>query len=170
MHLKPDRLGLPRWLRGKGSVCQCRRHRRHGLDPCFGKISWLRKWQPTPVFLPGKSHGQRSLAGYSPWGRKESHTIEELSTKICWTTNLQDNPTAPLAPHSAQCSHPATCDVSRQRSTSAFMSHKKPATPKSSSPASPHVFAAQQGCRQEVKCQSPPIPPRNSPVMTFPWL
>ena len=33
---------------------------------------WRRKWQPTPVFLPGESHGQRSLAGYSPWGRKES--------------------------------------------------------------------------------------------------
>ena len=37
-----------------------------------------RKWQPTPVFLPGKSHGQRSLVGYSPWGRKESDTTERL--------------------------------------------------------------------------------------------
>ena len=36
-----------------------------------GKIPWRRKWQPTPVFLPGKSHGHRSLAGYSPRGRKE---------------------------------------------------------------------------------------------------
>ena len=43
-------------------------------------ISWRRKWQPTPVFLPGKSHGQRSLAGYSPRGRKESDTTERLST------------------------------------------------------------------------------------------
>ena len=40
-----------------------------------------RKWQPTPVFLSGKSHGQRSLAGYSPWGFKESDMIEQLSTK-----------------------------------------------------------------------------------------
>ena len=39
-----------------------------------------RKWQPTPVFLPGKSHGQRSLAGYSPWGHKESHTTERLNS------------------------------------------------------------------------------------------
>ena len=39
---------------------------------------WRRKWQPTPVFLPGKSHGQRSLGGYSPWGRKESDTTERL--------------------------------------------------------------------------------------------
>ena len=40
-------------------------------------ISWRRKWQPTPVFLPGESHGQRSLAGCSPWGRKESDTTEQ---------------------------------------------------------------------------------------------
>ena len=45
---------------------------RCGFDPCVGKILWRRVWQPTPVFLPGKSHGQRSLAGYSPWGHKES--------------------------------------------------------------------------------------------------
>ena len=38
-----------------------------GFDPWFGKIPWTRKWQPMPVFLPGKSHGQRSQAGYSPW-------------------------------------------------------------------------------------------------------
>ena len=43
---------------------------------------WRRKWQPTPVFLPGKSHGQRSLAGYSPWGRKESETTEWLRTRL----------------------------------------------------------------------------------------
>ena len=42
------------------------------VDPWVGKIPWRRKWQPTPVFLPGKSHGQRSLAGYSPRGGKES--------------------------------------------------------------------------------------------------
>ena len=40
------------------------------------KIHWRSKWQPTPVLLPGKSHGQRSLVGYSPWGRKESDTTE----------------------------------------------------------------------------------------------
>ena len=41
-----------------------------------GKIPWRRKWQPTPVFLPGESRGQRSLVGYSPWGHKESDTTE----------------------------------------------------------------------------------------------
>ena len=60
-----------------GSVClQCGRP---GFNPWVGKIPWRRKWQPTPVLLPGKSHGLRSLAGYSPWGRKESDTTERLS-------------------------------------------------------------------------------------------
>ena len=49
---------------------------RHGFDPWVGKICWSRKWQPTPVFLPGKCHGQRSLAGYSSWGCKDSDMIE----------------------------------------------------------------------------------------------
>ena len=70
-------LGLPRWQSGKEFICQFRRCR---FDPWVRKISWNRKWQPTPAFLPGKSHGQRSLAGYSPWGRKESDTTERLST------------------------------------------------------------------------------------------
>ena len=43
------------------------------------KIPWRREWQPTPVFLPGESHGQRSLVGYSPWGHKELETTERLS-------------------------------------------------------------------------------------------
>ena len=50
------------------SACQCSRHE---CDPWVGKIPWRRKWQPTPVFLPGKFRGQRSLAGYSPWGCRE---------------------------------------------------------------------------------------------------
>ena len=58
---------------------QCRKHR---LDPGVGKIPWRRKWQPTPVFLSGKFHGQRSLEGYSPWCCKESDTTEWLSTFI----------------------------------------------------------------------------------------
>ena len=50
------------------------------FDPWVGKIPWRRKWQPTPVFCPGKSHGQRSLVGYSPWGPKESDMTERLGT------------------------------------------------------------------------------------------
>ena len=51
---------------------------RPGFNPWVRKISWRRKWQPTPVFLPGKSHGCSSLVGYSPWARKESDTTELL--------------------------------------------------------------------------------------------
>ena len=51
----------------------CRRCKIHGFHPWVGKTSWWRAWQPTPVFLPGKFHGQRSLVGYGPWGLS-SHT------------------------------------------------------------------------------------------------
>ena len=52
--------------------------RRNWFDPWVREISWGRKWQPTPVFLPGKSHGQRSLVGYSPWDCKESDMTEAV--------------------------------------------------------------------------------------------
>ena len=55
--------GLPRWHSDKESACWCSKHRRHRFDPWIRKISWRRKWQPTPVFLPGISHEQRSLMG-----------------------------------------------------------------------------------------------------------
>ena len=57
----------------RANACQWRRH---GFDPWVGKIPWSRKWQPTSVFLPGKSRGQKSLVGCSPWGHKESDTPE----------------------------------------------------------------------------------------------
>ena len=62
------------------SACQRRRHRRRKFNPRVGKIPWRRNWQPTPVFLPGKPHGLRSVAGYSPWGRKELDTTENAHT------------------------------------------------------------------------------------------
>ena len=65
--------GLPRWLSSKESTWQCRRCR---FDPWVRKIPWRRTWQPNPVFLPGKSHEQRRLAGYSLWGHKESDMTE----------------------------------------------------------------------------------------------
>ena len=51
-------------------------HKRCEFDPWVGKIPCRRKWQPIPAFLPGESHGQRSLAGYSPWGHIELDTTE----------------------------------------------------------------------------------------------
>ena len=64
-----SQLGFPRWLGGRQSACPCRRHR---FNPWVGSTPWSRKWQPTPVFLPGKSHGQRSLAGrlQSMWSQR----------------------------------------------------------------------------------------------------
>ena len=63
----------------KESAYQCRRCRRYGFHPQVGEIPWRRAWHPTPVFLPGESHEQRSLAGYSPWGHKELDITECLS-------------------------------------------------------------------------------------------
>ena len=63
--------GLPQQLVDKERILlQCRRHRRCRFDSWVRKIPWRRAWQPTPVVLTGKSHGQGSLAGYSPWGHK----------------------------------------------------------------------------------------------------
>ena len=56
---------------GKSVCLQCRRP---GFDPWVRKILWRRKWQPTPLLLPKKSHGRRSLVGYSPWGRTFTFT------------------------------------------------------------------------------------------------
>ena len=71
---------LPWWLRWYRICLQCRRP---GFDPLVWRIPWRREWQPTPVFLPGESHGQRSLEdkrlGYSPWGRKELDMTEQVS-------------------------------------------------------------------------------------------
>ena len=69
-------LNFPDASSSKESACQCRKHRRHRFDPWAMKILWRRKWQPVSVFLPGKSHGQRSLVIYSPWGHKESDMTE----------------------------------------------------------------------------------------------
>ena len=66
------------------------------LDPWVGKIPWRRKWQPTLVYLPGEFHGQRSLAGYSPWGRKESDMSERLSLSL-W--NCQESVCSSVLSH-----------------------------------------------------------------------
>ena len=60
----------------KTPACQGRKHKRCRVDPCVGEIFWRRKWQPTPVFLKGETHGQRNLAGYGPWGHKELDMTE----------------------------------------------------------------------------------------------
>ena len=82
--------GLLWWLRWLNICLQCGRPR---FNPWVGKISWRRKWKSTPVFLPGKSHGQKSLVAYSQWGCKELDTTERLhllkETKELYTENYK---------------------------------------------------------------------------------
>ena len=68
-------VGLSPWLRSRESTCHCKGY---ALNPWIRDIPWRRKFQPSLVFLPGKSHGQRSLVGYSPWGHKESDMTERF--------------------------------------------------------------------------------------------
>ena len=68
--------GFPVNASGKESACQCTRL---GFNPWVEKIPWRRTWQPTSVFLPGESHGQRSLVGYSPWGHRQSDMTSNLA-------------------------------------------------------------------------------------------
>ena len=75
-------LDFPGGASGKEPACQCRRHKEHRFHSWVGKIPWRRAWLPTLVFLPGESQGQRNLAGYSPWSRKESDMTEQL-TLVC---------------------------------------------------------------------------------------
>ena len=70
---------IGRWHGGKEATCQCRR-RKWWFNPWVRKIPWSREWQPVLVFLPGKFSGQRSLAGYSPWGHKDSDITVRLTT------------------------------------------------------------------------------------------
>ena len=69
---------LPGGSAGKESACNT-----GGLIPELRRFPWRRGWQPTPVFLPGESHGHRSLAGYSPWGHRELDTTEQLTLFSC---------------------------------------------------------------------------------------
>ena len=92
--------GAPRRCSGKESACQ---GRRRSFDPWVGKIAWRRKWQPTPVFLPGKFHGQRSLVGYSLWGQTEQAGAIHLVTlqHHLFYLFLWQNMEKAMAPHSS---------------------------------------------------------------------
>ena len=74
---------------GKEPVCQCRRYKGQGFDPWVGKIPSRRAWQPTPIFLPGKAHGQRSLADASSAKSTTSSGVTELDTTEMTCYSLQ---------------------------------------------------------------------------------
>ena len=76
-------LGFPGGADGKETTCQCRRHKRCRSDPWVRRIPWGKTWQPTPVFLPREPHGQRSLAGYRPWGCREPPWAMSSMTQSC---------------------------------------------------------------------------------------
>ena len=111
--------GFPGGASGKEPICQCRRQERHGFNCFVGKILWRRTWKPTPVFLPGESHGQKSLVGCSPRVLKELDRTEVTGACIvpqtggilamkqpcagCWGFGLELGPAYPLeAWHQAQ--------------------------------------------------------------------
>ena len=72
----PGCLALDEWSR------HCDYLRKPKFNPWFGKIPWRREWQPAPVLLPRKFHGQRSLVGYSPWGCKQLDMTDQPSTRV----------------------------------------------------------------------------------------
>ena len=130
--------GLPWFLRQQRICLQCRKRR---FNPWDGKILWRRKWLPTPVFffffsfflstpvfLPSKSHGQRSLVGYSPWGRQESDMTEQL-----FNTLLKE----------VACCTQSSFQFLREVSPCTFLLHASPALSPSGSPC--HVCS--QGLR-----------------------
>ena len=81
--LFPPSFQVAQWYRIRD---QCRKL---GFNPWVGKIPWRSKWQPAPVFLSGKSHGQRSLVGYHPWGCKESDLTEHVCTPVSFLCQMQ---------------------------------------------------------------------------------
>ena len=94
--------GFPVCASGKEPACQCRAQERCRYNPWVWKIPWTREWQLTPVFLPGKSHGQRSPVGYIPWGGEESDTTEATVTfsylpafRDCPAQNSSSTPSTP---------------------------------------------------------------------------
>ena len=76
---------LPWWLSGQESTCQ---YRRLGFDLWVGRTPWRRKQQPTLVFLPGESQGQRSLMGYSPWIQRFRHNLATKTTHTIWKASV----------------------------------------------------------------------------------
>ena len=83
---------MPWWLRRLRIRLQCRKPQ---FDPWVENIPWRRSWQLTPVFLPGNSHGQRSLAGYSPWGGKELDTSGAADSQVQHPVSVSSSPHGP---------------------------------------------------------------------------
>ena len=104
-------MGFPGGTSGKELACQCRRHERRKFYTWVGKIPWRRACQPTAVLLPGESHGQRSLAGYSPWGwRRVRQDCVTKHTKAFWTMVLGSNPLKGIENESCEAALSYICE------------------------------------------------------------
>ena len=85
--------GVPWWLRWSRICLQCRRP---GFNPWVRKIPWRREWLSTPVFLPGESHGQRSLAGYGSWGQDWATNTATTPYSLVLLTSIPGNLSTPV--------------------------------------------------------------------------
>ena len=138
--VKPNRasmpIRLPWWLRWQRVCLQCGRPR---FNPLEGKIPWRKGWQPTPVFLPGKCHGQRSPAGYNPWSHKELDMTEQLYMFVCQIprrskTTVKNNAQTPLQVGFPSDWNPATRHLGNAPSRAVFSrlqpTHHSPGIPR----------------------------------------
>ena len=150
-------MGLPCWLSGKGITCQCRRLE---SNPWVGKIPWRRKWQPIPIFLSGKSHGQRSLAGYSLWGHKELDMTKRLALSLfrafSWTAVTEEEALLHLFSRCAE--------IQKQEPVSLRLSEQKAALWESRSPLGSQLST---GCGRQ-RAQSW-VSHREGPALSGAW-
>ena len=102
VELPPSPVATKDFPGGSGSKASVYNEADLGSIPGLGRFPWRRKWQSTPVLLPGKSHGQRSLVGYSPWGCKELDTTERLHFHFPVATKQVNQPSAPPSLMSAR--------------------------------------------------------------------
>ena len=138
------------WLGGKESACYCSRHKRCQFDPWIRKISWRKAWQPTPVLLLGKSHGQRSLAGYSPWGHKESDMTEHTRTLYNFPSRVKSSSTV--------------C----QQSHLTLVQYRRRYTPSQNFPFSYSICGSLSGFANHTEMQSERDPSRDTSQGLFP--
>ena len=143
----PPHKGFPSGASGKESAYQCRRRRRHEFNPWVGRIPWRRAWQPTPVFLPWESHGQRSPVGYHPCGHRVGHDwVTERSRPLTkwscpWTQRWIIHSCPPERPSFPQGSMPNTSPLTGTETSDSVSGHTCDPLPQ----ASTHPVCLTQG-------------------------
>ena len=133
--------GFPCDTSDKELAFQCRRRKRHRFDPHVGKILWRREWQPTPVFMPGESYGQRSLESCSSWGL--SKELDATEATACTAQIISIFFFFLLSTHESQtlCFFPSRLSTTVSPFTDPT-SHQLPCTPPWPCPTQTHPFLA----------------------------